>query len=152
MKLDAAGAELGYATFLGGSAWDYGQGIAVDASRQAYVTGRTDSPDFPTNRRHSYDATQNGGFDAFVVELDAAGAALRYATFLGGSDYDQGYDIAADNTGQVYVTGDTGSADFPAGRGPGYDTSFNGGHADAFAVKLDMTATTQSVWLPLSMR
>ena len=86
-----------------------------------------------------------------MVKLDAAGAALRYATFLGGSAADYGYDIAVDGAGEAYVTGKTSSEDFPASLGPGYDTSHNGG-ADAFVVKLDVPGTARLVWLPLIMR
>ena len=137
IKLDAAGTTLLYATFLGGSRYDWGKGIAADDAGEAYVTGYTDSADFPASRGRGYDTSYNGGRDAFVVALSAAGTALVYATFLGGSDPDDGYGIAVDGAGQAYVTGCTYSADFPASLGPGYDTSFNGGEDDAFVVKLD---------------
>ncbi len=66
----------------------YGSGIAVDGAGQAYVTGSTGSADFPASLGPGYDTSYNGGsVDAFVVKLDAAGTALRYATFLGGSDW-----------------------------------------------------------------
>ena len=116
-------------------------GIAVDGAGQAYVTGCTGSADFPASLGPGYDTSYNGGSDAFVVKLDAAGTGLRYATFLGGSNGDYGYGIAVDGAGQAYVTGRTGSADFPASLGPGYDTSFNGGWSDAFVVKLDAAGT-----------
>ena len=104
-----------------------GYGIAVDGAGQAYVTGDTDSADFPASLGPGYDTSYNGGEgDAFVVKLDAAGTGLRYATFLGGSDLDYGDGIAVDSAGQAYVTGRTSSADFPASLGPGYDTSYNG--------------------------
>ncbi len=151
VKLDAAGAHLLYATFLGGRWWEQGYGIAVDAAGQAYVTGGTDSADFPAGP--GYDIVFNGGgyggtYDAFIVKLDAAGTHLLYATFLGGGYSDYGYAIAVDGAGQAYVTGDTTSADFPAG--PGYDTSFNGlddcpdyaNCGDAYVVKLDAAGTT----------
>ena len=79
-----------YATFLGGSDNDEGYGIAVDGAGQAYVTGITGSADFPASLGPGYDTSFNGGGDAFVVKLDAAGTALRYATFLGGSSSDDG--------------------------------------------------------------
>ena len=127
VKLDAAGTALRYATFLGGSADDWGNGIAVDGAGQAYVTGQTGSADFPASLGPGYDTSFNGDWDAFVVKLNAAGTGLRYASFLGGSDHDSGWGIAVDGAGQAYVTGSTGSADFPASLGPGYDTSYNGG-------------------------
>ena len=74
-KLDANGAALGYSTYLGGSGADDGYGIAVDGAGSAYVTGVTDSADFPTTAG-AFDTTFNGGTDAFVTKLDASGAAL----------------------------------------------------------------------------
>ena len=135
IKLDAAGTALRYATFLGGSNDDWGNGIAVDGAGQAYVTGQTHSADFPASLSPGYDTSFNGDWDAFVVKVDATGTALRYASFLGGSDHDSGWGIAVDRAGQAYVTGTTFSADFPASLGPGYDTSFND-WTDAFVVKL----------------
>ena len=137
VKLDAAGATLHYATYLGANNWDDGFAIAVDGAGQAYVTGKTDSADFPASLGPGYDTNHNGNNDAFVVKLNAAGAALRYATFLGGSGDEEGTGIAVDGNSQAYVTGYTGSANFPASLGPGYDTSYNGSD-DAFVVKLDM--------------
>ena len=120
-KLDASGAALGYSTYLGGSGGDGGFGIAVDGAGSAYVTGGTSSADFPTTPG-AFDTTLNGGGDAFVTKLDASGAALGYSTYLGGSDYDDGYGIALDGAGSAYLTGDTGSADFPTSAGA-FDTT-----------------------------
>jgi hypothetical protein len=125
--------DLLYATFLGASSGEYGLGIAVDGSGAAYVTGDTNSADFPTTP-WAFDETYNGGGDAFVVKLDAAGTALAYATFLGGSVNDYGTGIAVDGSGAAYVTGDTNSADFPTTLGT-FDETHNGGD-DAFVVKL----------------
>jgi hypothetical protein len=97
-----------YATFLGGSSWDFGSGIAVDGGGSAYVTGSTESSDFPAGP--GYDTSYNGGdVDAFVVKLNASGTGLVYATFLGGSSPDRGSGIAVDASGSAYITGDTGS-------------------------------------------
>ena len=74
-----------------------------------------------------YDTTYNGGSDAFVVKLDAAGTGLLYAAFLGGSRDDWSEGIAVDAAGQAYIPGYTASPDFPAAFGPGYDTAYNGG-------------------------
>jgi len=133
--------DLLYATFLGGSGVDYGCSIAVDGQGQAYITGRTDSSDFPAAKGPGYDTSLNGWYDAYVVKLDASGTGLVYATFLGGSDYEDGYGIALDSEGQAYVTGCTASTDFPAASGLGYDTSHNGGSGDAYVVKLDASGT-----------
>ena len=135
--LDAS--DLLYSTFLGGSSYDDGTGIAIDASGAAYLTGETWSSDFPTTPG-AFDPSHNGGYDAFVVKLSVAGSTLTYATFLGGSTDDTGFDIAVDGNGAAYVTGYTRSSDFPTTPGA-FDTSFNGGTYDAFAVKLNATGS-----------
>ena len=135
VKLNAAGSALAYATFLGGSGADWCRGIAVDSSGAAYVTGWTDSSDFPTTAG-AFDSSYNSGKDAFVVKVNAAGSALVYATFLGGSDWDEGKGIVVDSSGAMYVTGYTWSSNFPTTPGA-FDTSYNG-EWDAFVVKLEM--------------
>ena len=118
VKLNVSGTALLYATFLGGSDNDYGKGIAVDGSGNAYVIGDTYSTDFPAALGPGYDTTHNNSVyrhtDAFVVKLNASGTALPYATFLGGSATDEAYSIAVNSAGNAYVTGCTDSTDFPA--------------------------------------
>jgi hypothetical protein len=134
-KLNPLGSVLEYATFLGGSNSDWGKGLAVDDSGRAFVTGYTNSQDFPTTGG-AFDTTYNGGnWDAFVAKLNVLGSALEYATFLGGADVDDGHDIALDALGHAYVTGNTASADFPTTVGA-YDTTHNGGH-DVFVTRFD---------------
>ncbi len=100
---------LGYSTFLGDSRDDYGQAIAVDAKGNAYVTGSTQSENFPTS--NALDASHNGGiYDAFVTKLNATGDALVYSTFLGGNGRDRGNAIAVDANGNAYITGSTDSS------------------------------------------
>jgi hypothetical protein len=124
---------LDYSTFLGGTSFDQGRSIAVRDGR-AYVTGETSSANYPTTQG-AFDRTFNGGnSDAFVTKLNAAGSALAYSTFLGGSGDDRGRGIAVDGSGRAYVTGFTDSSDFPTTRGA-FDRSLNGG-ADAFVTKL----------------
>jgi hypothetical protein len=138
-KLDAVGA-LVYSTFLGGSRIDEGRRIAVDATGAAYVTGITESSNFPTTPG-AFDTSFNGGsggfatFDIFVTKLDATGAALRYSTYLGGSKDDLTGGLAVDSTGSAYVSGSTQSIDFPTTPGA-FRTSQNGGQQDAFVTKL----------------
>jgi hypothetical protein len=112
-KLNAAGSALVYSTYLGGSGNGYTNGwrIAVDSSGNAYVTGYTQSTDFPTV--NALQPTNYGGWDAFVAKLNAAGSALVYSTYLGGSGYDSSYGIAVDAAGNAYVVGITNSPDFP---------------------------------------
>lgn len=105
---------LDYATYLGGSSSDYGLGIAVDTSGNAYVTGFTTSVDFPMTLG-SLDSTYNNNWDAFVVKLNPEGSALEYSTYLGGSSQDVG--ITVDPMGNAYVSGYTFSTNCPTTAG-----------------------------------
>ena len=135
VKLDATGSSLSYATYIGGSEDDWGSDIALDSDRNAYVTGRTGSTDFPTTAG-AYDTTHNGGYaDAFIVKLNAAGSSLSYATFLGGSR-SMGYGIALDSDRNAYVTG-WAFLDFPTT--PGAYSTTGGG---VFVSKLDATGSS----------
>jgi len=122
--------DPGYSTYLGGSSGDYGRGIAVDGSGNAYVTGRTESTGFPT--ANAYDDSHNGSSDAFVTKLNASGTSLSYSTFLGGTGGDAGWGIAVDGSENTYVAGYT-SGGFPTHNA--YDDSYNG-NADVFVTKL----------------
>ena len=82
-KLDSSGSTIAYSTFIGGSAFDSGNGIAVDDAGAAYVAGFSGSLNYPTTPG-SFDTTQNGGSDAFVTKLDPTGSRLEYSTYLGG--------------------------------------------------------------------
>ncbi|MEQ1643084.1 MAG: SBBP repeat-containing protein, partial [Pyrinomonadaceae bacterium] len=125
---------LAYSTFLGGSGFDGGEKIVVDAAGNAYLTGGTFSTAFPTTPG-AFDTTLNGSADVFVSKLNAAGTALVYSTFIGGSSNDYGHGIAVDTSGNVFVTGDTNSPSFPTTAGA-FDTTHNGA-VDAFVAKLD---------------
>ncbi len=127
-----------YSTYLGGSGDDYGYGIAVDSSGNAYVTGRTTSADFPT--ASPLQAVFGGGsYDAFVAKLNPAGSALVYSTYLGGSDYEAGGGIAVDSSGNAYVTGATISTNFPTANP--LQAAYGGGIYDAFVAKLNPTGS-----------
>jgi hypothetical protein len=109
-KLSSSGNSLVYSTYLGGGSDDWGCGIAVDGSDNAYVTGCTSSSDFPI--QNPFQQTYGGGYDdAFVTKFSAAGA-LVYSTFLGGEESDDGCGVAVDSNGCAYVTGEIGSSDF----------------------------------------
>jgi Beta-propeller repeat len=101
-----------YSTYLGGSSFEYRGSIAVDAAGNAYVTGITESLDFPTSNPLQPNFG-GGGNDVFVAKINPEGSALVYSTYLGGSDVDEGYGIAVDEDGNAYVTGSTKSTDFP---------------------------------------
>ncbi len=147
-KVTANGAALAYSTYLGGSG-DEGAGIgipiirtsaiAVDAQGNTYLTGRTNSTDFPV-----VDPLQpmiGGGNDAFVSELSADGSALVYSTYLGGGDTDNGWDIAVDAKGDAYVAGNTSSPDFPTVSA--LQPAFGGG-SDAFVTKIRIGEPAQA--------
>ena len=129
--------ELAYSTFLGGINLDWGRGIAVDESGNAYVTGITQSTDFPStlgSYEENFNSESSNG-DVFVVKLNSTGSELIYSTFIGGSSAEIGYGIDLDNNGNAYITGDTNSFDFPATSGSFGDTSFSNGHI--FVLKLN---------------
>ena len=130
--------DPGYSTYLGGSSDDYSHGIAIDSSGNAYVTGYTNSSDFPT--QNPFQGSYGGGdYDAFVTKLNSSGNTLIYSTYLGGSNSDYGEGIALDSSGNAYVTGWTYSSNFPT-QNP-YDSSL-GGSRDAFVTKLSSSGNT----------
>ena len=100
-------------------------GIAVDTAGNAYVTGYTDSTDFPTTAG-AFQTTFGGKYDAFVTKLNPTGTALVYSTYLGGTGDDGGTGIAVDTAGNAYVTGVTYSTDFPTTAGA-FQTTYGGG-------------------------
>src|SRR5262249_33725023 len=109
---NAAGSALLYSTYLGGAVGDNALGIAVDSSGNAYVTGITRGS-FPTTVGAFQTVFGGGSVDAFVTKLNAAGSALVYSTYLGGSQFDISFGIAVDSSGGAYITGNTSSPDFP---------------------------------------
>ena len=132
-KLNAAGSALVYSTYLGGDSDDGAFAVAVDAAGNAYVTGYTFSSDFPT--ASPLQASNSGSKEAFVTKLNAAGSALVYSTYLGGSGDDNPYAIAVDSSGNAYVAGYSGSTDFPM-QNPYQGTNGEGDY-DAFVTKLN---------------
>jgi hypothetical protein len=112
-RLNAAGARLVYSTYLRGSGDDYGRAITIDASGQAWITGRTNSTVFPTTA-DSFQTRLAGTYNTFVTAFDPHGEALAYSTYFGGNGDDYGRTIAVDAGGNVWVAGSTTSTDFPA--------------------------------------
>ncbi|MCU0241376.1 MAG: SBBP repeat-containing protein [Vicinamibacteria bacterium] len=159
VRLNAAGTAWTYATYLGGEKSDVALGSAIDPAGNVYLAGTTVSSSFPVTSgvvqgSCGSDGQCNSGganplADAFVVKFDPAGA-LAYSTYLGGSKQDYGFAVAADASGNAYLTGYTLSADFPTTEGAydrkcgvdGYCTS--SGYPDAFVAKLNPTATALS--------
>jgi hypothetical protein len=147
-KLSADGSSLAYSTYLGGSSYDEGRGIAVDSSGEAYVGGHTESADFPTTPG-AFDRTYGAGGvgDGFVAKLTPSGG-LDWSTFLGGgTDAGDGFGtppegvtaIALDDQGDVFATGGARSTDFPTTPGA-YDTTL-GASGDVFAAELGPTGS-----------
>ncbi len=156
-KVKADGTGLDYCGYIGGSDTDVGLGIAVDGTGAAYVTGWTQSSEtegFPV--LVGPDLTYNGdGSDAFVAKIKANGTGLDYCGYIGGTDEDNGYDIAVDKTGAAYIVGETYASEvegFPVLVGP--DLSHNGGGVDAFVAKVSKQGPelTNRVYLPFLAR
>ncbi|HYV30244.1 MAG TPA: SBBP repeat-containing protein, partial [Candidatus Binatia bacterium] len=156
-KLAPDGKTLIYSTYLGGTDSDAGNAIAVDSSGSAYITGDTNSNDFPT--LNPIQAERGGGqSDAFVAKLAPDGSALVYSTYLGGGANDHAAAIALDPTGNAYVAGTTDSSDFPHTAGA-FQTSFGGeaggscyfgqacGHAFVTKINPSGSAFTYSTFL-----
>jgi hypothetical protein len=130
-ELNPTGSQLIYSTVLGGSGGDFGSSIAIDPSGDAYITGTSDSTDFPTcptmhalqtdscssaNTTATLQTANHNAINpktAFVAELNPTGDKLVYSTYLGGTGIDQGYHVAVDGAGNAFVVGSAGSSDFP---------------------------------------
>lgn len=154
VKVASDGKSLVYSTCLGGkeiAKRDEGQGIAVDQSGSVYITGTTGTEDFPVTQGALIPSLDNASSagpteDAFVAKLNPTGSALVYATYLGGSNFDQGTSIAVDSQGQVYILGTTTSEDFPV-TSNAYDTtyalpaSYYSNAKNCFVAKLNATAS-----------
>jgi len=160
-KVSSDGATLLYSTYLGGSRTDYGNGIAVDTFGDAYVTGFTDSGDFPVTPLvfdtlcgsdgkcgASYNVPGYIVFNGFVTKLNPAGSSLVYSSFIGGYQETQGNAIAIDSAHNAYITGEIGPPIEPQQNGPAYYFPVKGGFqtaiagaADAFVLKVDATAS-----------
>lgn len=138
---------LTYGTYLGGTSFDLGNGIATDAAGAAYVTGTTASVDFPVTSGAQQTAFA-GNQDAFVTKIAPDGRSRVYSTYLGGAGIDIANDIAVDASGAAYLTGSTTSADMPTTPGA-FQAAYAGGTSDAFAAKLAPTgaALTWSTYL-----
>ncbi len=141
-KLNPTGTDLDYSTFLGGEETEIAWAIAVDSSGKAFVTGSTNSENFPTTPG-AWDVTYATNLfqyhDVFVTKVNASGSDLDYSTFIGGTGHDGGFDIAIDFTGAAYVTGIADNG-FPKTPGA-YDTTQNG-FEDAFVTKISPTGSS----------
>jgi Beta-propeller repeat len=137
-KLNSSGTQLLYLVYLGGSGNDSGTGIAVDPLGNSYVTGTTTSTDFPTTSG-AFSTKSAGPQEAFVAKIGSIGQ-VQYSTYLGGGS-DAGSAIAVDNTGAVYVAGQTASVSFPTTAGA-IKTSYQGGLSDCYVSKLNVAGSS----------
>ncbi len=133
-ELSAAGNNLAYSTYLGGSGSEFANDIALDTAGNASVVGLTSSLDFPTTA-DAIQSSNAGNNDAFITRLNATGTGLVFSTYLGGSNADGGRSVSVDPTGSIYLTGVTFSADFPTTPGA-FQTAFGGLQSDAFVAKV----------------
>lgn len=137
IKLNASGTALIYSWYVGGSEYDYSNGLAVDDLGNAYITGCTYSSDFPAVIGPYL--TNNGRSDVFVAKVNNSGTGFIYSGYIGGSREDSGSGIAVDKDGNAYITSYTSSnADFPVINGP--DWTYNGGY-DAFVARVNASGS-----------
>jgi hypothetical protein len=135
-KFDGTTGALVYSTYLGGSGDDYAYRIKLDSSGNAIVAGTTSSTDFPM--AGGVQASPGGGWDAFVTKLNAAGNALVYSTYLGGSGIDVAMGLDMDTQGNIYVAGPTDSTNFPTRLAL---QNASGGGVDGFLAKINPSGT-----------
>jgi uncharacterized repeat protein (TIGR01451 family) len=142
-KFSSSGA-IGYATYLGGSSLEFAGGIAVDGSGNAYLTGATDSRNFPTTPG-AFRTTRQSIFDAYVTKLNAAGSPV-YSTYLDNPDgFSEGFGIAVDGAGSAYITGVAGPS-YPTTPGA-FQTVNPADNAFVTKLSLDGTALVYSTFL-----
>jgi RHS repeat-associated protein len=148
-KLKTDGSGLVYASYLGGSGSETGEGIALDVNGNAYVTGNTASTNFPTVSAYQGSLSGGAGQDAFVSKVNPTATTLTYSTYLGGAGTDDGKAIAVNLSGNAYITGSTTSTNFPTQNA--YASSL-GGTQDAFVTELGTAgnALTYSTYLGVS--
>ncbi len=146
-KLNASGTGLVYSTYLGGSGYknttegDVPSGIAIDSVGEAFVTGGTESSDFPVTPG-AFQSTNHALSNAFVTKLNAAGTALVYSTYLGGSGHDAASSIAIDRAGNALIAGSTSSSDFPVVPGVIEFFNPNKGYRSGFITKINTTGSS----------
>lgn len=145
-KLSPDGATLAYSTYLGGEFEDQANGIAVDSTGNAYITGNTSSTNYTVSTFFPIlNALQpgyaGGQYDAFLTKLSTTGSPV-YSTYIGGRDYDIARGVAVDGSGSVYVAGNTFSSDFPTVNAlqPGFAGGLLNGpdaYGDGFVLKVN---------------
>lgn len=139
-KVSASGANLLYCGYIGGSGDDWARGVAVDSLGRAYICGETQSSEYTFPVLSGPDLTYNGGQDAFIAKVNAAGSGLSYCGYIGGEYYEGATAIALDSSSNAYITGytDSDAATFPVRVGP--DLTLNG-NSDAFVAEVNSSGT-----------
>jgi hypothetical protein len=137
LKLSSSGDELLWSTFLGGSADEYGYGIALDSSGNPVLSGMTKSSDYPTTTG-AHDESYNGDYDVYASKVSADGSNLLWSTYVGGVGAEYGFDVVLDQSEHPILTGWSKSSDFPVT--PGAFAESLGGEYDAFVAKLTPSA------------
>ena len=149
LKFNVNGIRL-WATYYGGDSSDYGGSITINANNNIYITGSTQSTNFPIQNSGSgayYQGTYGGNIDAFILMFNSSGVR-QWATYYGGNDLDQSGSITIDDNSNVYVTGDTWSTNFPIqnpGGGTFFQGTFAGGdvYGDVFIIKFSANSVRQ---------
>lgn len=137
LKLDPAGSELLYSTYLGGLGFDEASAVAVSASGDAVIVGQTLSTNFPTVSPRQ--AANAGGLDAFVLKLGRFGNTVLFSTYHGGTGTDRASDVALDSVDAVYVVGATRSTNFPVAGG---FRPTNAGETDGYVTRFGATGSS----------
>ena len=132
VKIDAGG-KLAWASYLGGLSIDQANAVAVDSSGNVYVTGYTQSSDFPS--MNGFQPKFGGYADAFVTKIRADGTAILYSSFLGGVGHDVAHAIAIDSAGNAYVAGEAQGV-VPAIAGAGFGGACGASAASGFLAKV----------------
>lgn len=142
-KVAPDGKSIVYATYFGGSAKEYAWDMALDSTGRIYIAGKTHSTDFPATVG-AYDSSFNGADDTtndiMVARFSPDGTQLQAATFLGGSGSDISLGLALDHLGNVWLSGETASLDFPLSRNA-YDRKPKGTNINCFIAALNPNLT-----------
>jgi hypothetical protein len=138
LKLNPDGTTLEYSSLIGGHLEDEPHAMVIDDMNRVYVTGETNSEDFPTTPG-CWDESYNGGLsDCFVFRLNANGSAIEFSTFIDAEDDENGHssahDIELDSEGNIVIGGGTSTDTFPLVNA--YDDTYNGDHHDCFLLVL----------------
>ena len=145
-KLNPAGTSLVYSTYIGGSSYpgEFSEGLVLDSSGNAYLTGYTYSHDFPVTSgafQSTNKGAASGNDTGFVTKVNPSGTGLIYSTYLGGSGGDDAYSVALDNSLDLYVAGTSASADFPV-TANSYQSTLKAS-ADAYLVELNPSGSSE---------